>query len=231
MLVYSGGKAIIEEAVSWVMPQPGELCLETGTNRGECIDKISEIFNGKVVAEAYCAKFVWVVCQNALGENNKLPKIAGAKAMLDAAKKTKGLVVDRTPKPGSVFYRKSTAAGATGHMGIVVWGDDKYFYTVEGNTQFCLKAGIKCPDLTQDNPKLEGVGSHYIPYSDISSKGYEFIHTEYLLGDEQVDVTMNPIKKGTLITADSFNLDNTNIYIYAGLILATLGAWYYFKKK
>lgn len=233
MLITVAGKQIIDTAAGWVTPSPGEFCKEFTENRGTCIDTIGQYYDGRIVAEAYCAKFAWVVVEQGVGHgNNKLPHVAGAKLMLDTAKKEKLMTVDKAPKPGSVFYRVSSAKGSSGHMGIVVWGDDKYFYTIEGNTGFCL--GCSDPNCRAEGcKKVEGVFSHYYKYSDIASRGFWFIHTEELLGSEMVDVQYN-IKPGDLITPQNLGIPLTagNVSVATIAIIALgVGAYFVFRKK
>lgn len=119
-------------------------CRETivkgrGTNGGSCIDDVQRQFGPVFRREAYCAKFAWVVVQaacDAVGITNILPHEAGAITMLHKAQTVPGLRIDTTPVPGCVFYRRSTAKGATGHIGIVYQIDDpKAMWTVEGNNK------------------------------------------------------------------------------------------------
>jgi hypothetical protein len=223
MLITTAAQKIIDTAAKWVTPAPGEFCKEVTENRGECIDTISKAFDGRTVSEAYCAKFAWVVVEEAVGkDNNKLPHSAGAKNMLDTAKKEKLMTIDKAPKPGSTFYRVSTAKGSSGHIGIVVWGDDKYFYTIEGNTSI--------PFLGKN---IEGVGSHYYPYTDIGKRGFYFIHTEELLGTDTVDANYN-IKPGDLITPQNLGIPMTaaNVSVASIAVVAlVVGAYFVFKKK
>jgi hypothetical protein len=89
--------------------------------------------------------------------------------MLQRAKRTEGLRVDRTPAVGAVFYRYSTAPGATGHVGIVKGYDERYLYTIEGNVG--PEAG-------------GGVWWAYYDRDDLGRQGFEFIHVERQFGDE-----------------------------------------------
>lgn len=127
---------IIERAASWY--ERG--CIESSANRGVCIDEIHTLFDPKWVqskrAEAWCAKFVWVVYQEAArldGEANPIPRTAGARDMLDRARREGKLRVDNLPQEGDVFYRRSSAPGATGHVGLVKEVGSNGVVTIEGN--------------------------------------------------------------------------------------------------
>lgn len=126
---------IVRRAAAWY--ERG--CIESRANRGVCVDEIHTLFDPKWVqskrAEAWCAKFVWVVFEEAArqsGEANPLPRTAGARDMLVRAKKT-SLRVDNLPQEGDVFYRRSSSPGATGHVGIVTEVTSDGITTCEGN--------------------------------------------------------------------------------------------------
>lgn len=127
---------IVDVAAGWLKRG----CVETTPNRGVCVDEIHQRFDPKWIAqqraEAWCAKFAWVVVDEAIrddgGTDNPLPRTAGARDMLDKAY-AKGLGVDKSPAVGSVFYRRSEAAGASGHVGIVVGVGGGQIKTIEGN--------------------------------------------------------------------------------------------------
>lgn len=128
-------KTINEVAAEWYERN----CVEERDNRGVCVDKIHELFDPKWItskrAEAWCAKFVWVVYEEAARRaavTNPLPRTAGALAMRDLSKKA-GLRVDNKPQDGDVFYRKSSSAGSSGHVGIVTDVKADGITTVEGN--------------------------------------------------------------------------------------------------
>jgi len=128
-------QTILEVAAEWYKKN----CVEQSTNRGICVDKIHELFDPQWItnrrAEAWCAKFCWVVYEEAArrsGTKNPLPRTAGARNMLDLSRKA-GIPVDNKPAKGDVFYRKSTSPGASGHVGIVTDITPKGITTVEGN--------------------------------------------------------------------------------------------------
>lgn len=158
------GQAILSRAQYWADLS----CHETVTNGGNCIDDLQRAFSGgKLVREAYCAKFAYVCVSEAckaLGVKNLLPKTAGALDMLNKAKNVSGLIVDRTPAPGAVFYRYSTAKGASGHIGIVKSIGSTTLNTIEGNND-------------------DRIGEFHPPLSKITAaNGYQFIHTELMGG-------------------------------------------------
>lgn len=128
-------KTIEEVAAEWYKRN----CVEERANRGVCVDKIHELFDPKWITskrpEAWCAKFVWVVYEEAArrsGTKNPLPRTAGARLMRDMSKDL-GLRVDNKPQDGDVFYRASESPGATGHVGIVTDVKPDGITTVEGN--------------------------------------------------------------------------------------------------
>ncbi len=157
------GSAILQRAEHWADLS----CKETVKNGGNCIDTLQIAFSGKLIREAYCAKFAWVVVSEAckqIGVANKLPKTAGAKDMLVRAKSA-GLLVDTNPAPGCVGYRFSTAAGATGHIFVVKNVTSSRLYTIEGNGS------------------RNDIGLYDYPLSKVNSgNGYQFIHTELMAG-------------------------------------------------
>lgn len=126
---------IAEVAAEWY----GRNCVEETTNRGVCVDRIHQTFDPDWIKqkrpEAWCAKFVWVVYEEAAkraGVANPIPRTAGAKLMLNMSKDA-GLRVDNRPSYGDVFYRYSESAGSTGHVGIVTDIQKDGITTVEGN--------------------------------------------------------------------------------------------------
>lgn len=128
-------KTIEEVAAEWYKRN----CVEERANRGVCVDKIHELFDPKWITakrpEAWCAKFVWVVYEEAArrsGTKNPLPRTAGARLMRDMSKDL-GLRVDNKPQDGDVFYRASESPGSSGHVGIVTDVKADGITTVEGN--------------------------------------------------------------------------------------------------
>jgi hypothetical protein len=126
---------IAEVAAEWY----DRNCVEDSENRGVCVDKIHELFDPQWIAskraEAWCAKFVWVVYEEAArrsGNKNPLPRTAGAKDMLNKSRDL-GLDVDNKPRYGDVFYRTSESRGRSGHVGIVTDIQKDGITTVEGN--------------------------------------------------------------------------------------------------
>ncbi len=158
---------VVQSALRWL----DRACRETSKNGGGCIDDIHKRYahyspqNDEFRREAYCAKFAYVVVAEAAAEaqaENWLPPNALAIGMLNTAKKDRRFPTDATPQIGSVFYRTSTAAGASGHVGVVVGVDNANFYTIEGNA-------IIAPDT-------EGVGFFTIPRTDIPKRSFRFMH-------------------------------------------------------
>lgn len=130
MTITTLAKAALDRAWYWQSLH----CRETKKNGGSCIDDVTAAFYGKPRQESYCTIFAWVVIDQAcksIGIANALPKTAGARDLRNRAAKV--VQVDKTPAIGSVFYHLPTAAGSTGHCGVVVYIDGAGIGTVEGN--------------------------------------------------------------------------------------------------
>ncbi len=155
--------ALQDEIIRWAVWWKERSCREVTKNRGTCIDEIHLRFSGsKTSRDPYCAKFAWVVLDMASGElgiQNPLPKSAGARIMRDMAKER--MRVDRIPGAGSVFYRYSTAPGASGHIGVVIGWDDTTLYTIEGN-----------------NGPLVGTYQYSLSQVENAKNGFAFMHVE-----------------------------------------------------
>lgn len=184
-------------------------CKETSENRSVCVDKIHEYYNGKVVAEAWCAKFVFMitdlVCKD-FGFKNFLPRTASTITMVNNAPK-KGLRVDKIPAPGSVFFKTREGGG---HVGFVIEVDGTIIKTIEGN----------------HNDKVA-----YVKRTDYST--YKFIHTEEMpqLNGKRDEGMITYEKQNIFYDMTYFALTDNNMYYLAGG-LALLGASsYYFMKK
>lgn len=145
-------------------------CRESTENRGVCVDEIHERFSPSWIAqkraEAWCAKYAWVVVDEAcqrLGIHNVLPKTASAVGMRD---RSSGVIrVDTTPAVGSVFYRRSSSPGSSGHVGIVTAVTADKIFTNEGNLD-------------------DRVALHYYPERQVRDPAwrFSFIHTELIGG-------------------------------------------------
>lgn len=127
---------IIWEALHWLDRQ----CQETDA---VCSAELNAEFmrlsgQAATVREAWCAKFTTTVvgraAENAGLQYNPHPATKGARATLDLTRAAKQVVVNSTPELGDVFYRYSNAAGASGHVGIVVGVGSDQITTIEGNT-------------------------------------------------------------------------------------------------
>lgn len=144
---------------------------DAGNNRSVCVDAIQRAFG--VQGEAWCAMFAWNVVENAftwVNGMNQLPKTAGACDLLRKARTSPVLDVDRTPTVGSIVYRRSTTRSPEGincnsqnvipaHVGIVVWLQDDYIITIEGNL-------------------ANRVAPYYYKRSEITSRDMWFIHAD-----------------------------------------------------
>jgi len=182
-------RSILIEASKWLG------CVETSNNRSVCVDEIQRLYNGKVNADAWCAKFVWSMTNEAckkLGIANPLVQTASTATLLSNAKKT--LRTDSVAGVGSIFYTTRTGGG---HVGFVTKVVGNRFETIEGNT-------------TPDTGGSEGV---WQKTRDITTKSYQFIHLEDL--DTIENNLLAPLQfELELIIADPRS------YISAGIILA-----------
>jgi hypothetical protein len=149
-------KAILLEAEKWLG------CKEESKNRSACVDEISRLYNDKVSSDAWCAKFVWAITNEAckkLNVDNPLKQTASTATMLSEAKKT--LRTDNIAGKGSIFYTTRTGGG---HVGFVTKVKDNLFDTIEGNT-------------SSDSGEGDGV---WAKTRDTTKKDYTFIHLEDL---------------------------------------------------
>lgn len=140
-------------------------CVESGNNRGACVDRIKEIYGDTVpLAEPWCAEFAFALhrlaCRN-LGAAEVLPHKKGALDMLRASSNVP-IRIDSYPEAGCVGYRYS-AAGSTGHIFTVIAVDSQTgrAWTIEGNVN--NRVALRYYD--------------YDYYTD-DSKGVRFIHVE-----------------------------------------------------
>lgn len=156
-------KRIVSDAWKW----KSRNCREVSKNWGNCITEIQQRFDSRTAArrEAYCAKFAWVIIDDAcksVGIKNKLPKTAGAKDMRDKSKRV--LRVNDVPAIGAVFYRFSSAPGATGHIGVMIDSTESHMITVEGNNE-------------------DRIDIFKYKWDDVrnAKNGFSFIHTEEMM--------------------------------------------------
>ncbi len=152
---------IIENAAYWQKKWQKNECKSTGNNRGDCLDEIKAIYGGEVISSPWCAEFVSVVVKTScvkLSITNRLPYTRSTSEMLSGAKKN-GLVVDKSPVIGCVFYRSREGGG---HVGIVADITNTGIITIEGNTD-----SAKVKDAV--------LGRSY-KFKEIES--WQFIHTE-----------------------------------------------------
>lgn len=220
------GKAIFQTANSYVTREP--ICIETSYNRGECVDEIKCKYNGlpydctsdKVTDESYCAETVYVWLMEAFAkvsaDTSILPKIRtkGALDLLNRTKKT-GILVNDVPKEGCVFYRNSSAKGATGHVGVIYCVDyaNDRIYTLEGNTSF-----------SWNGKTYDGVWGAYYKISEMKSKGFQFMHFEYWDNNEETISFDFDIKNADSSNAQVIeNTGNNTIATLAGITLFLVG--------
>lgn len=187
-------------------------CVEIKANAGPCIDDVQQMFSGRVIAEAYCAKFVWIVIQEACEKmyiKNRLPKTASAKGMLDGSIKNNMVVQGKNGiAPGTVFARKSGASGGSGwHVGIVhSWDNDK-FYTVEGNND-------------------DKISYFHYEWEDIPKKDFWFIQTHRM--SENFQYVQKTVTE-TVAAATKAVQNNPLPLIVGGAVI--IGGIYYLSKR
>ena len=189
--------AILKEAEKW---------LGCKTNSPtKCTDEIKKLYNNKVNNEAWCAKFVWAMTNEAskkLGIENPLIKTASTATLLSTAKKT--IRTDSTPGIGSIFYTTRTGGG---HVGFVTKINEHKFETIEGNT-------------------TNGSGEYGVwnKTRDMKTKDYQFIHLEDL-----------DTIKNNLLAPLQFELDmifaDPRSYISTGILLTGAFITYKIYKK
>lgn len=185
---------LIEKAELWLG------CKEVG-NRSGCVDEIHDYFDGKPIAEAWCAKFVWMVADLTAKDfriKNYLPKEKSTLRMLDKSKGT--FRVDKTPTPGAVFFRKRETGG---HVGFVVEiRSNGEMITIEGNKSDSVSWG---------------------KYQQKDYASYQFIHTEEM-------PKLNGVKDSGTITTNTGGLIYENIIaapvedllLYSGIGIASI---------
>lgn len=96
---------------------------------------------GWKLSQAWCAYFtelVWTSVYDSEGYDKLFDKLFSGSAQRTLKNfKSYGWPVGRVPEIGAVViwrFKKNGKAQTTGHAGIVIDFDDKYIYTVEGNT-------------------------------------------------------------------------------------------------
>lgn len=223
------GKECISEFSKYITPD--NLCIEVQKNRSQCIDTIKCEYDGKINScdsskvsnEAYCALTLYVILERAakdLGYN--LGKVAalktkGAADFLNKAKKA-GLLVDKMATTGCCFYRKSSEAGASGHVGLVTLFDGKKLHTIEANMTFVY--GGKTYD---------GIFGRTYTMDQINSQGFQFIHTEFLYGNQQMQMSFD------LPNESKFAIPDLTSSEWLSVLLATIalggGGYYAYKNK
>jgi hypothetical protein len=189
-------QAIRKEAEKWLGCKTGQ----------KCLDEIKILYNNKINNEAWCAKFVWAMTNEAckkLGIANPLRQTASTTTLLAYAKKT--LRTDNTVSVGSIFYTTRTGGG---HIGFVLAVNGTKFETIEGNTT--------------NNSGEYGV---FKKTRDTKTKEYQFIHLEDL-----------DTIKNNFFAPLQFDLDlifaDPRSYITTGIILVSgFTVWKIYKKN
>jgi hypothetical protein len=226
------GKQSIAEFSKFITPD--NLCIEITSNRSKCIDTIKCEYDGKVNAcdsskvsnEAYCALTLYVILERAakdLGYNlNKVAalKTKGAADFVSKAKKA-GLLVDKFATTGCCFYRKSEAPGASGHVGLVTLFDGELLHTIEANMTFIY-----------NGKSYDGIFGRTYTKEQINAQGFQFIHTEYLYGNQQTEMSFElPEKKGRYFTAIPDLTSGEWLTVLLATITLSGGGYYAYKNK
>lgn len=157
---------IIWEALAWLDRQ----CSESDA---ACMNEMNAEFirlsgQAATTREAWCAKFTTIIVGRAAIaaglSSNPHPSTKGARATLDLTAKARTVPIDKKPEPGDVFYRFSNAAGASGHVGIVVGVDSDQITTIEGNTNDRVMA----VRYTMDTVRKASNGFQFMHYGRIA---------------------------------------------------------------
>ena len=155
---------IVKVAFAWLDKQ----CYEVKENRGKCIDEIHKKYSNVVRAEAYCAKFIYVVyneASNNLSIINPLFKTDRAINVLLYNAKNGAIIIQGTKSheanilPADIMDRKSSSPTNSGHVGIVVG--------VSG-------AGLKIIEGNASKGNLEGVLPIFYTWDKIRNSKYNF---------------------------------------------------------
>lgn len=189
-------QAIRLEAEKWLGCKTGQ----------KCLDEIKILYNNRINNEAWCAKFVWAMTNEAckkLGVENPLIQTASTATLLANAKKN--LRTDETPGVGSIFYTTRTGGG---HVGFVLKIDGTKFETIEGNT-------------------TNGSGEYGVwkKTRDTKTRNYQFIHLEDL--DTIKNNFFAPLQfEIDMIFADPRTFLTTGIVLTGGFF-----AWKFYQKR
>ena len=229
------GLYIVETASDFI--DANDICMEVSKNKADCLTELKCEYKGvttrcdssKIGNEAYCAQFVFVVLYRAFEEGGYNPailnkiKTAGAKLTMTNSEKN-GIKVNKTPAPGSIFYKLPTTSGTTGHVGIVIGVFNDRIHTIEGNTSF-----------TFNGKTFEGIWGKSYAITDIDKLGLKFIHIEEFFNEPKnqrlkfflpQDVSSVVVAKGEGI---GVNLAGSNTIL--GLLLVSAGLGYYFTQN
>ncbi len=221
MRITKFGYEMIKQASADVTPE--NICYEVTSNRGGCIDQlkceylgnVDYCYSDRVSNEAYCAIVLWtwgMRAIRALGYSDELwmkNKTMGALDMLNRARKT-GIEITTDPQPGDGFYRKSGAAGSSGHTGLVVAvePEKKIFHTIEGNNVFYYLG-----------KRYEGVWGWNYPYGYIAKKGFKFMKYQNIFDNKLISYNMQTNEAGLTVAGDSHQFNMASMGTYAGIAL------------
>jgi surface antigen len=234
------GIYIVEAASDFI--DKNNICKESFVNgkwknEADCLTDLKCQYAGKTTScdsskignEAYCAQTVWVILDNAFddGGYNKsiLSKIktAGAKDLLNKCK-SNGIKVNTTPTAGAIFYKKPTAAGTTGHVGIVVGVLGDRIHTIEGNTSFQF-----------EGKEFNGIWGKSYLVSDIPKVGLQFMHIEGYFNEpynEKLNLFLPKGVKSVVVGGSSGVGTNLASPSTIGIVLlASAGLGYYFTQN
>lgn len=98
------------------------------TNRGPFVERCQRV-TGNQPGDPWCASWVAMVGQAALGKRWPLPLTGGCQVLYDVSKKKRRIVT--SPKRGDVFLIWHKALGRFGHTGFCI---DDAGDTISGNT-------------------------------------------------------------------------------------------------
>lgn len=186
------GQEILLTALGYAKGWREQKCIEDDV---QCFKYLFQNSYSKVIGNPWCAYFATKVINQAadrLGLDCPLPFQGSSKAIVDRARQV-GIRVDKTPAIGSLFWYPTDNAGH-GHTGIIVWGDAKGMFTVEGNTGDKLRC-LGCPDYA-----VAVIGSNTArTYAAMAAKNAVYVHIEELGNTSAVkidDIFTMPVSSG-----------------------------------
>lgn len=174
------GQEIILTALGYAKGWQQQSCVE---DNASCYKYLFENDYSKVIGNPWCAFFGTKVVNQAaenFGIRCPISFQGSSKAVVEQARRV-GIRVDRTPAIGSFFWYPTGTS--TGHLGIIVWGDNRGVFTVEGNTQNDLKC-LGCP---KNAVAVLGSNSNRT-YDKLEDLNAVFVHIEEIGNTEEVEI-------------------------------------------